>query len=344
MAILRQRPDPVYVKVKPIVAGTLTLPEFAFISPVDPSIKHGVPSMCFLVEHPTIARDHQPDGSDKPSTRLMFDLGLRGRPEDYIPEIQAHLPNRYPVAHQPSAPETLKKNGVPPESIESVILSHVHWDHHGDPHDFPNAVFLVGNGSMHVLEHGMPGRGSHSYFDPRMFDNVEVVELSPATVGSSAVDPVVKLSPPNASLNSDASLEASFPGRNILQGDPKWESFPPFSAALDLFGDGSVYVIPSPGHLPGHIMLLCRTGPQEWTLLGGDTFHDTRLLTGEKSISTWEQDGKSYCVHIDKDEAARSIERIRELSSICERDGVKLEVIVAHDNGWYESNMHRFMT
>lgn len=323
MTLPHPHPGQVYVQVTPLVAGTLTLPDWAFLAPVDRSAKHMVPCMCFLVEHPTLRQTL--DGSSQTKSRLMFDLGLRGKAEDYIPQIQAHITNRYPVTHQPSAPETLRKNGIPPETIEAVILSHVHYDHHGDPQQFPNATFLVGEGSMNVVEQGLPGRGSHSHFDKKLFHDVKAVELSPPEAGCTAFSP--------------DSLSIGLP----FQGDAKWGSFGPFTTALDLFGDGSTYIVPAPGHLPGHINLLCRTGPQNWTYLGGDVFHDTRLLTGEKNISTWEEDGHSYCVHIDKAEAERSIGRIQKLGAICEREGLNLEVIAAHDNVWYENHKDKCM-
>ncbi|KAL9045816.1 MAG: hypothetical protein Q9214_001204, partial [Letrouitia sp. 1 TL-2023] len=129
-----------------------------------------VPCMCFLIEHPTLRQT--PESPSQTKNRLMFDLGLRGKAEDYIPQIQAHLSHRYPVTHQPSA-ETLRRNGIPPETIEAVILSHVHYDHHGDPKQFQNATFLVGHGSMDVVEQGLPGRGSHSHFDKELFHDVK---------------------------------------------------------------------------------------------------------------------------------------------------------------------------
>jgi glyoxylase-like metal-dependent hydrolase (beta-lactamase superfamily II) len=306
-----------YVTIQPIVAGTLTLPDFIFVSPTeDRSIKHSVPSMCFLIEHPGFQENSASAESSAPR-RIMFDLGLRSHAENYIPAIQAHLPNRHPVTHRPSAPETLITHGIAPESISTVILSHVHWDHHGDPAQFRNATFVVGNGSLDVVAHGMPGRGSHSHFDPDLFQGVEnVLELS------SPRDPATR----------------------VLDGkETPWKSLGPFSAAADLLGDGSLYAIPAPGHLPGHINLLCRTGENSWTYLGGDVFHDTRLLTGEKKIATWQEEegGKSFCVHIDIEAAEQSIARIRDLQALVKRDGGELEVVVAHDHGWLEANKDR---
>ncbi|KAF7299975.1 Metallo-beta-lactamase superfamily protein [Mycena kentingensis (nom. inval.)] len=43
-------------------------------------------------------------------------------------------------------------------------------------------------------------------------------------------------------------------------------------AAVDYFGDGSFYLIDTPGHFPGHLTALARVTPSSFVLLGGDTF------------------------------------------------------------------------
>lgn len=44
-------------------------------------------------------------------------------------------------------------------------------------------------------------------------------------------------------------------------------------ARHDVFGDGSVVIIPAPGHTPGHAILLVRTANSGNVLLTGDMFH-----------------------------------------------------------------------
>ena len=43
--------------------------------------------------------------------------------------------------------------------------------------------------------------------------------------------------------------------------------------AYDFYGDGSLYLIDSPGHSIGHMCALARTSPNEFIFLGGDICH-----------------------------------------------------------------------
>lgn len=81
------------------------------------------------------------------------------------------------------------------------------------------------------------------------------------------------------SLNSDRELvEVEFSGPQSLQIG----RFP----ARDYFGDGSFYLLDSPGHAVGHLCGLARTttGPDTFVLLGGDVCHYTGILRPSKHL------------------------------------------------------------
>lgn len=112
-------------------------------------------------------------------------------------------------------------------------------------------------------------------------------------------------------------------------------------AVLDVFGDGSLYVVDAPGHLQGHINLLARVaddhGGSKWVYLAGDACHDRRIMSREKKIGEWlDAHGQACCIHADRSKAEETIERIRSL----EKNGV--EVIFAHDVKW-ESDVRNRM-
>ena len=280
--------DQKYVTVSPIPGGFITLADHFFVDPAEPGAKRTVPSLTFLVKHPgTSAYGANPS---RPF-HMMFDLGLRRARERYPPVLQKHIDGRAPFDLSPGVAAQLSIGGLEPSAIDLVMLSHVHYDHHGDPEDFPNAKFVVGHGALHVLKHGLGGIASHQHFDPD-------------------------------TLPEDRSSELPDP-----QGG-QWKPLGPFPAALDLFEDGSVYVIDTPGHLPGHVNLLCRT-KERWLLLCGDAFHDRRLLTGEKQIGTWQSpEGSTLCIHLDKESAAVSIRRLQEFQEVA---GDRVELIAAHE-------------
>jgi glyoxylase-like metal-dependent hydrolase (beta-lactamase superfamily II) len=297
-------PNQTYVTVSALEGGRITLPDSAFVSPADPTSKRYVPSLAFLITHPRLTPPPKIGiiTSQRKPLRILFDLGLRHNISRYSQPQQRHLETRKPFDTQPGIAAILESGGTNRQDIDAVVFSHVHYDHHGDPEDFPNAQFLVGPGSLNVLAHGLPPElGSHQHFDPNLLPQERTGEFPP------------------------------------LADENCWKPLGPFSHALDLFADGSIYVIDTPGHLPGHINLLCRIGEERWVCLCGDAYHDPRLLSGEKEIGTWEgEGGRMCCIHLDRAKAESSIERLRALQSM----GV--ELIAAHDDIWCEKNQAKF--
>ncbi|MCJ1413203.1 hypothetical protein MMC19_007307 [Ptychographa xylographoides] len=342
-------PDQKYVTVSPMTAGHITLPEYIFYEPSDPDSMKYVPSLAFLIQHPDAALFAK--GVKKPF-RLMFDLGVRADPLLYVPVLQKHIKSRSPIAHRPSVKDHLVSGGVDPRDIDAVAISHVHWDHHGDPQDFPNATFFLGPGALSVLKNGLPGTGNHSVFDPDLLEGLQVAELE--TPPSEQHGDCVSAGTSEDKYHEKRVHFHGVPCKGIpttarsakpqTASKPQWAALGPFAAAYDLLGDGSVYIINAPGHLYGHINLLCRTGLHKWVYLGGDTFHHTRMLTGEKRITTYPDEsgsGRTCCIHVDKVAAQRSLEMVGVLLDSAQDADYEIECIVAHDVDWLAGNQHR---
>ncbi|KAF7370546.1 Metallo-beta-lactamase superfamily protein [Mycena sanguinolenta] len=73
----------------------------------------------------------------------------------------------------------------------------------------------------------------------------------------------------------DGVLQASDFGNRSVHEVNFHESTLMFSGleAIDYFEDGSLYLLNTPGHLPGHLAVLARVTPSSFILLGGDSFH-----------------------------------------------------------------------
>ncbi|KAF2276591.1 Metallo-hydrolase/oxidoreductase [Westerdykella ornata] len=291
------------VSVYALSCGHFTLPEYQFVHPVSKDARKTVPSLAFLLVHT--------DPNTGRATRILFDLGLRRDINRYVAPIQKHIETRQPLTTEPDVVASLAKGGLTPDDIDYIIYSHVHWDHIGEPLDFPTSTFVVGHGSIDVLNGNCSSlRGGHSTFEKDLLPVGRTIELA----GPAHVTTTNKSPPPELGGLPNFSQD--------------WKPLGSLPRTLDLFNDGSVYIVDAPGHLPGHINLLGHT-PNGRIYLGGDACHDRRLLTGEKEIGEWHDvHGNVCCIHADRAAAEATIERIRRL----EKDGV--EIIFSHDVEW----------
>lgn len=297
------------VAVHALKAGTLTLPADRFIHPCDPGLRISKPSLSFLIQHS--------DENGK-ITRVLFDLGIRRVISEYPPEIRGHILTRQPLDADPDVRKSIERGGLTTDEIDLVVLSHVHWDHIGRPKDFQKSVFVVGHGTLQLL-HSSASAGSatvsHSHFEPDLLPLNRTIELTQPFHG------VTAMSGKTATvLKEDRFIKA------------KWNPLLESLTGIDIFGDQSMFIVDAPGHLDGHINLLARTGQATWVYLAGDACHDRSLLTGDLDIAEWtDADGRSCCIHADKEAAKQTLRRIRKLEIMY---GKEMEVILAHDDEW----------
>ncbi|KAJ6455399.1 beta-lactamase-like protein [Mycena sanguinolenta] len=108
---------------------------------------------------------------------------------------------------------------------------------------------------------------SHAHFDHvgdmSTFPNSTNIIIGPAT------DTSIYPANPNATLQASdfvghAVIKIDFASSNLTFAGMK---------AVDHFGDGSLYLLDTPGHLPGHITALARVTATSFLVLGGDTYH-----------------------------------------------------------------------
>ncbi len=306
-----------FVNVHALNAGHLTLPEKFFVSPLEDSeARKIVPSLSFLVNHADAATGNV--------TRIVFDLGIRKRPQDYPEPLYKHSPTRHPLSGEPDTVASLANGGLVPADIDIVMFSHLHWDHIGTPSDYTQSTYAIGPGALKLIDGSTkPGIGNHNYFEMGMLDFTRTLELPPVDRDSAS-----------PACRSDGFRESTQKLGTLF--NRKWEKIGPFDHAMDIFGDGSVYVVSAPGHLDGHINLLCRLENENHVYLAGDACHDVRLLTGEMDIATWTDPmhpGVVCCIHKDKAVAEKTIRNMREAMQN-PGDLQSVEVIFAHDPVW----------
>jgi glyoxylase-like metal-dependent hydrolase (beta-lactamase superfamily II) len=202
-----------------------------------------------------------------------------------------------------------------------IDMTQVHWDHIGEPRDFPTSTFVVGHGALDLLlGTSSTLRGGHSFFERDLLPEGRTLELSN----------------PEETSTHHAASDRTY---GKVDFNRSWEAHGILRRTLDLFGDGSLFIVDAPGHLAGHINLLARCADGHSVYMAGDACHDRRLLTGEKSIGEWDDaHGQTCCIHADRKQAEETIERIRNL----EQQGV--EIIFAHDVEWENdpANKSRF--
>ena len=116
-------------------------------------------------------------------------------------------------------------------------LSHLHWDHVGDPAPFTSAELVVGADAVSVLQTSYPANPKSTILALPANRRVSYMHFAPSHMETSR------------------------------------EPFGPFERAIDFYGDGSLYLIDAPGHLDGHLAAAARIGPQTFVVLAGDACH-----------------------------------------------------------------------
>jgi glyoxylase-like metal-dependent hydrolase (beta-lactamase superfamily II) len=185
-----------------------------------------LPVNAFLVEHA--------DGL------CLFDTGQNARAahSGYHPAWHPFLRlARFELAPEDELATQLRAQGVEPAAVRWVVLSHLHTDHIGGVHAFPQADVLVSRIEWERAG-GLAGR-LRGYLPQRWPHAVEptLVDLTGPAIG-------------------------------------------PFEGSFDLAGDGSLVLVATPGHTPGHMGLVARD-ETSGVFLGGDVGHSTSELPRE---------------------------------------------------------------
>ncbi|TKX20649.1 hypothetical protein C1H76_7035 [Elsinoe australis] len=175
--------------------------------------------------------------------QIMFDLGTRKDWQNLPKSIADKIKElNWSVDIKKNISEVLQENGVDVAggAISAVIWSHHHWDHVGDMSTFPKSTSLVvGPGFQAQYLPGYPDRADAP---------VTAEDFKDRTV-------------------HEVNMEKDGHGLKIGRFN-----------AYDYFGDGSFYLLDTPGHSVGHMCGLARTtggagDRSTFVFMGGDACH-----------------------------------------------------------------------
>lgn len=187
--------------------GRVESPDRSHWSPgIDVDVAHKMVASCYLIQH-----------GDQ---LMVWDTG--------IPAPVANLPDGLSIAGgkinlflDTPFPAMLEKQGVSPQSIDYLAMSHMHADHTGNANAFASAHWFIQEAEY------------------------------------------------NAAFGEDA---AKFNFRKPTYEKLDLNKVTKLNGHHDVFGDGSVVIVPAPGHTPGHQVLYVNleSGP---VILSGDLWH-----------------------------------------------------------------------
>lgn len=175
---------------------------------------------------------------------ILFDTGYSEhflQATDAFPERLYRVVTPVHLAPQAALATQLRRDGIAPEDIAWVVVSHLHGDHIGGLADFPQARIACSRAAWHDLQARSRLGALRIGLLPTLLAQWKVT--SPDWFEER---PAVALPPP----------------------------FEAFGSAADLFGDGSLLLVPLPGHAAGHFGALFDDG------------HGPVLLAADASWST----------------------------------------------------------
>ncbi|KAK8041762.1 hypothetical protein PG993_006285 [Apiospora rasikravindrae] len=189
---------------------------------------------CFLVESAS-------------GRKVVYDLGAPADMDTYAPVYNKMLDEsglRSTFKVDKDVAQVLEENGVEPKEVGSIIWSHHHLDHIGNPNTFPKSTeIVVGQGFTEAYCPGYPANPDSPVTEAYFVDRtLREINFEPG------------------------------PAANLKIGGFR---------AHDFFGDGSFYLLDTPGHTHGHLSALARTthgdaasGEDDtFILMGGDVCH-----------------------------------------------------------------------
>jgi len=135
----------------------------------------------------------------------------------------------------------LRARGIEPGEIKVVVMTHMHMDHASAISDFTEATYVLGEGEWEAFS------GRRATF--------------------------------SGYIHSQAAHAVDY--REVVYDTRIVSSYSTFGRSFDLFGDGSVRLVYTPGHSHGHQSLILRLKERE-ALIAGDAVYYLDTLDHER--------------------------------------------------------------
>ncbi len=150
-----------------------------------------------------------------------------------------------------TAAAQLRARGIDPRELGLIVMTHMHFDHASALAEFPAATVIVSAPEWRAAH----ARGA-------------------ALQGYSA-----------------AQLDPRLSYRTVDFHDPAAHPHGPFERAIDLFGDGSITLLDTPGHSAGHLSVLARLREREALIAGDAIYTIATLREGQPAVALTESRG-----------------------------------------------------
>jgi N-acyl homoserine lactone hydrolase len=197
-----------------------------------------IPIVAFLLEHPTA-------GTVLIDTGFHRDIA-QGTPGTDRPSSARNRnlgPIRWLVGAnielraEQTAAAQLRARGIDPQELGLIVMTHMHFDHASALAEFPAATVIVSAAEWRAAR----ARGA-------ALQGYSVPQLDPRL--------------------TYRTIDFHGPGAHVHS---------PFDRAIDLFGDGSITLLDTPGHSAGHLSVLARLRERE-ALIAGDAIYTIATL------------------------------------------------------------------
>jgi N-acyl homoserine lactone hydrolase len=189
---------------------------------------------------------------------ILIDTGFHrsviDKPRENLGLIGALMTRDLRMGPEQTVVAQLRTRGIDPAEVRLILMTHLHFDHASALADFPGATVLVSKPEWNAAH-------------------------QPA--GALAGYPKNQLDPRLTYRTIDFDAQQAHPHKS-------------FGQALDLFGDGSIVFVFTPGHSAGHMSIILRLNAREAFIAGDAIYTMATLREGRRP---WRSQNKDAFEH-----------------------------------------------